>query len=164
MKNSSLKISIDGMMVRRTSLWHEKGSAMIELALIMPMFTLLLAGAADFARLAYASIEVSNAARAGVVYGMQNRNTALSLSGMKTAAINDAADVAAMTATASEKCVCTSGTTVTCANAGTTCVSPGRILQYVTVNTTATLNTLFQYPGLPSTLTLNGQATMRVEQ
>jgi Flp pilus assembly protein TadG len=54
---------------------------MIEFALIMPMFTLLLAGAADFARFAYASIEVSNAARAGVQYGMQILNTALDLTG-----------------------------------------------------------------------------------
>jgi Flp pilus assembly protein TadG len=163
MDNSNWKTPIAGTLMLRK--WRRQGgSAMIELALIMPMFTLLLAGAADFARIAYASIEISNAARAGVQYGMQNRNTALDLTGMQTAATNDAADVAAMTATASENCVCTSGTAVTCANAATTCVSPGRILQYVTVNTTAKLTTLFQYPGLPKNLTLNGQATMRVQQ
>jgi hypothetical protein len=83
---------------------------------------------------------------------------------MAQAATNDGADVAELQAVASESCVCTSGASITCANAATTCVSPGRVLQYVTVNTTASLNTLFQYPGLPTTLTLAGKAQMRVEQ
>lgn len=137
---------------------------MIELGLLMPMFTLLLAGAADFARFAYASIEVSNAARAGIQYGMQNRNTALDLTGMAQSAVNDGPDVSELKATASNFCVCTDGTSITCANAGTRCLSPARILQYVQVNTTAQLNTLFNYPGLPSTMTLAGQASARVQQ
>ena len=157
----------DGRSPRR-SIWgvlqRSDGDGMIELALMMPMFTLILAGAADFARIAYASIEVSNAARAGIQYGMQNLNTMSDLTGMKNAATNDAVDVSAMTATASDYCVCTDGTTVTCANAGTKCIAPARILHYVQVNTTAKLNTLFNYPGLPTTLTLNGQATTRVLQ
>jgi Flp pilus assembly protein TadG len=130
----------------------------------MPMFTLLLAGAADFARFAYASIEVSNAARAGVQYGMQSATTAMDTAGMAQAATNDGADVSSLKATASASCVCTDGTSITCANAATKCVAPARILQYVQVNTTAALNPLFQYPGLPTTLTLNGQASARVEQ
>ena len=137
---------------------------MIELGLLMPMFTLLLAGAADFARFAYASIEVSNAARAGIQYGMQNRNTALDLTGMAQSAVNDGPDVSELKATASNFCVCTDGTSITCANAGTRCLSPARILQYVQVNTTAQLNTLFNYPGLPNTMTLAGQASARVQQ
>ncbi len=149
---------------RRRSFRGDSGNAMIELALILPMFTLVLAGAADFARFAYASIEVSNAARAGIQYGMQNRGTAMDLTGMQLAATNDGADVSALKATASQFCVCTDGTSITCANAGTKCVGPARILQYVQVNTTAKLNPIFQYPGLPTTLTLNGQATIRVQQ
>jgi hypothetical protein len=130
----------------------------------MPMFTVLLAGAADFARLAYAGIEVSNAARAGVQYGAQNRITAMDIAGMKLAATNDGPDVTSMSATASNSCVCTSGATITCANAATACVAPARTLQYVQVNTTAAVRTLFHYPGLPATFNLTGQASMRVEQ
>jgi len=137
---------------------------MLELALLMPMFTLLLVGSADFARFVYASIEVSNAAHAGIQYGMQNRNTALDLTGMAQAAVNDGPDVSALKATAINFCVCTDGTSITCANAGTKCLSPARILQYVQVNTTAQLNCLYNYPALPTTITLNGQASARVEQ
>jgi Flp pilus assembly protein TadG len=149
---------------RRNLLHGDHGSAMIELGLLMPMFTLLLAGAADFARFAYASIEVSNAARAGIQYGMQNRNTAVDLTGMAQAAVNDGPDVSELKATAADFCVCTDGTSITCANAGTRCLSPARILQYVQVNTSAQLNTMFNYPGLPSTMNLTGQASARVQQ
>ena len=149
---------------RRGFLRGSAGNAIVELALMMPMFTLILAGAADFARFAYASIEVSNAARAGIQYGTQNRGAAMDLAGMQLAATNDGADVSALKATATQFCVCTDGTSITSANAATKCVSPARILQYVQVNTTAKLKPIFQYPGLPTTLTLNGQATMRVQQ
>jgi Flp pilus assembly protein TadG len=143
---------------------NDCGGAFVELALIMPMFTVLLAGAADFARLAYAGIEVSNAARAGVQYGAQNRITALDIAGMKLAATNDGPDVTSMNATATNSCVCTSGVTITCANAATACAAPARTLQYVQVNTTAAVSPLFHYPGLPATFNLQGQAKMRVEQ
>ncbi|MDR3776763.1 MAG: TadE/TadG family type IV pilus assembly protein [Terracidiphilus sp.] len=148
----------------RNRMLEERGQSLVELALIMPIFTVLLVGAADFARLAYAGIEVSNAARAGVQYGAQNRITALDISGMTHAATSDGPDVASMSATASNSCVCTSGATVTCANAATACVAPARTLQYVQVNTTAVVSPLFHYPGLPATFNLKGQATMRVEQ
>ena len=52
----------------------------MELALVVPVFIALLLGAAEFARLAYAGIEVSNAARAGVAYGSQSSTTAADIS------------------------------------------------------------------------------------
>lgn len=47
---------------------NEEGSALVELALSMPMLCLVLLGAAEFARVAYASIEVANAAHAAAIY------------------------------------------------------------------------------------------------
>ena len=140
------------------------GQSLVEFAVIMPTFILILVGAADFTRFAYASIEVSNAARAGVQFGAQNYLTAIDSPGMRAAAINDSPDVAALTATATNWCICTDGTAITCANGGALCHAPARIQQFVQVNTTAQLNTLFQYPGIPATLTLKGQASMRVLQ
>ncbi len=49
----------------------EKGQALVELALTFPILVMLFVGAAEFARVVYASIEVSNAAMAGVSYGAQ---------------------------------------------------------------------------------------------
>jgi Flp pilus assembly protein TadG len=47
----------------------ESGQALVELALMMPIMMLLLVGALALARVAYAAIEVSNAAKAAVQYG-----------------------------------------------------------------------------------------------
>ena len=137
------------------------GQAFVELALILPIFVLLLVGAAELGHLAYASIEVSNAARAGVQYGAQSHITASDYAGMQTAATKDGSDVTVMSATAKHFCGCSDGSASTCASGD---CAASRLLEYVQVNTTAAVHTLFHYPGVPATLTLTGQAVMRVEQ
>lgn len=143
---------------------RETGQALVELVLIFPVFILLLVGAAEFGRLAYAAIEVANAARAAAAYGSQSHITASDIAGMQTAADEDATNVTNLVVTATQLCSCSNGTAITCADAGTTCLSPGRIIEDVQVNTSASVDPLFYYPGLPKTFTLNGQAIMRVEQ
>jgi Flp pilus assembly protein TadG len=146
------------------NLRNDHGQAFVELALILPLFLLLLVGAAELGRLAYASIEVSNAARAGVAYGAQSHFTASNITGIQLAATQDAPDVPSLTATATISCTCTDGTTVTCSDAGSRCISPARILEYVTVNTAAPVDTVFHLPAIPNSVTMRGQAIMRVEQ
>jgi Flp pilus assembly protein TadG len=147
-----------------TTIRDDIGQAFVELALVLPIFILLLVGAVEVGRLAYASIEVSNAARAGVAYGSQNHTTASDTANIQVAATQDAPNITSLTATATQVCSCSSGTSITCANAGTTCVSPAHIIEYVQVQTTAPVNTLFHFPGIPSTVTFRGYAIMRVEQ
>ena len=53
----------------------EEGSALVELALSLPMLCLILLGAAEFARVAYASIEVTNAAHAAAIYAASRSGT-----------------------------------------------------------------------------------------
>ena len=53
----------------------EEGSSLIELALSMSFFTLLLLGAAELGIVIYASVEVSNGARAACQYGAMNGGT-----------------------------------------------------------------------------------------
>jgi Flp pilus assembly protein TadG len=147
----------------RRNLQKDTGQALLELALVVPIFSLLLLGAVEYGRLAYAAIEVANAARAGAAYASQNHVTAdasdpTNLANIQAAATQDAPDVGSIVATASNTCSCSDGTSgVTCANAGTTCISPGRILESVQVNTTATVN-------LGASFTLHGSANMRVIQ
>jgi Flp pilus assembly protein TadG len=162
--------------VRHAAIRSDIGQSFIELALVLPIFVLLLVGAGEFGRLAYYGIEVSNAARAGVAYGAQNHITASDNIGMQLAATNDGSNVVGLAATcpgssvnglcavATQSCTCSNGTAITCANAGTTCISPARILEFVQVNTTALVDPLIYLPGLPRSYTLNGQAVMRVEQ
>jgi Flp pilus assembly protein TadG len=153
-----------GRIRRRVATRDDVGQALIELALALPIYILLLLGSAEFALLAYASIEVSNAARAGVAYGAQSAATAADIAGMETAATNDGSNVAGLSATASQFCSCSSAaaTQVACATAPTTCAS-SRVLNYVQVNTTAAVSPPIRLPGLPITFTLRGQAIMRVE-
>lgn len=151
------------MIVSRRSAGREDGGALVELALLVPMFALMLVGAAEFGRLAYADIEVSNAARAGVAYGAQNHATASDTQGMQTAATQDAPDVTSITATASTFCSCSDGTTITCVTSSL-CVSPAHVIEYVQVNTSAPVDTGFHYPVFPTSYTLKGQAIMRVER
>ncbi len=139
----------------------EQGGSLVELVLLTPVFCILLLGAAEFGRLMYIGIEVSNAARAGVQYGAQNSSTATDISGMQTAALNDGPDVSSLAATASHYCVCSNGSASTCAN--TDC-STSRILQYVQVNTTVTVSPLFTYRLPTGSVTLTGQAVQRVLQ
>jgi Flp pilus assembly protein TadG len=141
------------------------GQAFVELALVLPIFILLLVGTAELGRLAYASIEVSNAARAGVAYGAQSHITASDITGIQLAATQDAPNITSMTPpVVTLSCSCSNGTAISCATAGTNCVSPARIIEYVQVSTAAPVNTVFHFPGIPDTVTLRGQAIMRVEQ
>src|SRR3954469_8899862 len=71
----------------------ERGSAMIELALVAPILTMLVIGVAEFGRFSYMSIEIASAARAGVQYGAQNHITASNTTAMQNAATADAANV-----------------------------------------------------------------------
>jgi Flp pilus assembly protein TadG len=153
-----------GIAAHRVGMRVDTGQALVELALTFPIFILLLVGAAEFGRLAYAAIEVSNAARAGASYGSLTHITAADFPNIKLMATKDAANLTGVVATAADFCQCSTGGTITCSSALIACPSPARIIEYVQVNTTATVGPLFHYPGLPHTFTVTGQAIMRVEQ
>jgi Flp pilus assembly protein TadG len=142
---------------------NEAGSSLVELALMFPIFLILLVGSAEFGRLAYDAIEVANAARAGAAYGAQSNITASDTAGIAQAATQDAPNVTGVVVTSSHSCVCSTGATLVCTNALANCASPARIIEYVQVNTTATVGPLFNYPGIPHTFALTGQAILRVE-
>ena len=152
------------MCSHRNAARDDKGQAFVELALVLPIFILLLVGTAEVGRIAFASIEVSNAARAGVSYGAQNHSTASDTSGIQTAATQDGPDLTDLQAVATQACTCSSGTSITCANAGTNCLAPNRIIEYVQVQTSAVVGTVFKFPGIPNSITLRGYAMMRVAQ
>ena len=143
------------------------GQGLVELALTVPLFTLLLVGAAELASVAWASIEVSNAARAGAQYGIQSHITASDTASITAVALADGTNLTGLTVTsATHFCTCSTApaTTIDCPTALTACASPATIHEFVTVNTSATVTPAFQLPGLPSTFTPTGSAIMEVEQ
>jgi Flp pilus assembly protein TadG len=160
------------------------GSAFIELAIVLPILTVLVIASAEMGRIAYAAIEVSNAARAGVAYGAQTDFTARDSAGIKLAAQDEAPDVTSLTATPVNACVCESVTTATggiartpisvCSGDSSTIATDcptstsatvvNYVVNYVSVSTSATVSTMFHYPGIPSSYSLSGYAKMRLEQ
>jgi Flp pilus assembly protein TadG len=135
------------------------GQALVELALSMPLLIGLLVGAVEFARMAFASIEVQDAAMAGVQYGAQDTTTAADTTGIQTAASNDAPDVTLGTPTVSISCICADGSASTCLS--TDC-STSAIEKIVTVQTQASFTPLIHKLGVPGTFTLHGQAVQKV--
>src|SRR4051812_39604881 len=115
----------------------ESGQALVETAFAVLLLTPVLIGGAELARVAYAAIEVANAARAGVQYGTQNGFAASDTTGIQTAAANDASNLTGFTSTASYSCVCSDGTSSTCQ--ATDCAN-SHIEQTLTVNTQATID------------------------
>ncbi len=140
---------------------NEQGNALIETAVGLTILTTLLFGAAEFGRIAYAAIEVNNAAHAGAAYGAESRTYAADLPNIQNAAVKDAPDVAGVTSTAGYSCQCSDGSASTC---GATDCTGTRILEYITVTTSGTVNPMIYVPGLPHSYTVTGHAVMMVEQ
>ena len=140
---------------------REAGQTLVETALVFPLLITILVGAAEIARVAYAAIEVANAAHAGVQYGAQTGRTAADTTGIVTAASADAANLTGMTTTSSYSCVCSDGTASTCL--ATDCTN-SQIEQILTVNTQVTYDPVIHLPGLPHTYTLKGQAIQKCTQ
>lgn len=170
--------------MRIGTLRNDRGSAFVELALVLPILTLVLIGAAELGRMAYFAIEVSDAARAGVAYGAQSPSTAPDTANIKIAAKAAAPDLpSALAVTSNDPCVCetlvtSTGSVVTTPIPVTSCggsslpatlcpvsTTAGTVninVNYVQVSTSATVSTMFNYPGIPNSFTLTGFAKMRV--
>jgi Flp pilus assembly protein TadG len=149
---------------RRDGKWKALGSvrrddaqSLVELALLMPLFILLLLGSAAFAQFAWAAVLTSNAARAGASFGAVNPTNAKNLAGIRAAAAADSVNITGLTTTRTLSCACSDGTAIAdCTQSLSVCPSPKTIINYVTVNTTSTV-TLFG-----RSFTATGQSTMVV--
>jgi Flp pilus assembly protein TadG len=144
----------------------QRGGSFIEVAVMLPIFLVLLLGIIDFARAYYLAIEVSNAARAGAQYGYQNSTTMKDTTGIRNAAGNDAPAAKSLpgwTVTSEWRCMCSDGTNLSSANSCTTrsCSGGTHQVNYLKVNTSVTYTLWFPLLGmLPASIPLSGQATM----
>ncbi len=140
---------------------RERGSAIIEFSLLCPVLFVLALGVADFSRAFYASIAVNNAARAGAQYAVREKYT--DVAGIKTAAVDDANLSGFTTAnvTPAYYCQCPGTSSRLACSATLTCAGGLGFELYVDIKTNYTFTTLVRYPGVPSSVTLNGRAQMR---
>lgn len=142
---------------------------MVEMALVAPVLIVLFLIIADGGRMFFAYLEVVGAARTGAQYGAQTLVTAADNSGMVSHALAAAPNLS-VSATATNYCCCTSGSTCTqFSNSSSTIYTSSCAEQppcsdwrrYVQVNTTGTFKTLCKYPGLPSSFTFNAESILR---
>jgi len=149
-------------MNRRTSLesilTDVEGASFVELALVLPLFLLMLIPVVDLGRGFYAAIEVASAAHAGAMYGVENPSDT---DGMISAAKAGASNLANISATAAYGCECSDGTSVVDSCTSTPSCTYNYVT-YVDVAVTSPYRTVFGYPGLPSSMNITREFRLRV--
>ena len=163
----------------RTKKWSQaiqenRGAALVEFALVLPLLVLLCLAAGDFGRLYFHAVTVVNAASSAVHWGSLDSGFAAQSDVMEDRAIRDAGDLTGVSATASMFCDCppadpddftTDPTPVDCDLAGDeeTCTDYGLPRVYVRTDVRQTFQTVGPYPGIPSSSELSRSAFMRVD-
>lgn len=147
----------------------ESGQSLIELAVSLPLFLVIIAGTAEMANIAWAAIQINNAARAGAQFASQNHANAVDTTNITQTAKNDAPSITNMQVTSQQTCTCVDSTgTAGTPDPGctttttTTCPSPNTIMIAVQVNTQAAITPFMHYAGLPASYTIKGRAIMGV--
>jgi Flp pilus assembly protein TadG len=138
----------------------EPGTALVELAIVLPLLVLFAIGAAEFGRLYFAAITVANAARAGAQFGAQNAVSSSNFAGMTAAAQNEAGDIGTISNFPSRFCRCPDGSVPSCTGS---CGSYGTPQVFVKDSVAKTINLILRYPGLPSSVTISRAAIFRVQ-
>src|SRR5438874_10744613 len=155
----------------------QSGQALIELAFVVPMLLALALGVIEIGRYAYIGILVGNAAHAGAVYGAQSLPTSVDTTGISNAALYDFSgdttdatrtngqNASKLTVTSAVTCGCDSVgvvTSVGCNAAGAGTCATGHWVVVLTVTATGTFNSLFNYPGIPASITVTTSSQIRL--
>jgi Flp pilus assembly protein TadG len=139
----------------------EHGTSLVEMAVLLPLFAVLLFVAVDFGRACYIAIEVAGAARAGAMYGSQD---VTDTTGIENAARDAAPDVAANLSVNAPTCSveCLDGTNYAagCSTAPP-CATGVSYVYIVSLTVTGTYSPLVPWPGIPSSLSFSSSASMR---
>jgi Flp pilus assembly protein TadG len=158
--------------VMRFRFWREdRGDALVEVALIVSLVLFpMLVGIVELGITVFDSIEISNAAHAGAMYGMISSTYAANSTGITTAAQAEAPEFnTALGVAPSIFYVCSSSiggtqySTQTAANTACTGAS-NHSLEFVQVSTSATITPAIRCPGLPNSFILRGYSAMEVAQ
>jgi Flp pilus assembly protein TadG len=154
----------------------ESGQALIETAIASSLLVILLLGAVELGRMAYAAIEVSNAAKAAAQYGSMNGGaflntdaTGLDATGMLNAAQADAGNLGTAVqwnGNPTYSCTCSgTGTALCTAPAIPSGCTTSHLVITVKANVKATFNPLIYIPYWTKTgIVLYGSAQQQVLQ
>lgn len=139
-------------------LHRTEGASFVELALVLPLFLLILFPAVDLGRAFYASIEVASAAHAGAIHGLANPND---VNGMVSAAKAGISNLSNISVSASYACECSDGTSVS-PSCSTIPTCAYNYVTYVDVIATVGYSPMFGYVGLPSSMNISREVRLRV--
>jgi Flp pilus assembly protein TadG len=153
-------------------LGNNAGTATVELSLLLSLFGFpLLLGTVETSMLLHDSIEVSNAAHAGAMYGMMSSTFAADTAKIKAIAQADASDIGAnlvVTPTSYYACSAAIDGAQYATEGAASAVCPSgaanHYLQFIQVVTSASITAPIQIAGLPKTLILSGSSVMEVEE
>ncbi len=164
---------------------RDGGQTLLEFALLLPMLMLVAVGIVDMGRAIYYTICVNNGATAGAEFASRDEISASNTTGIKNTAICDANGgsppptgtchngiLTVANVIVNHGCACDTGIGTSCnpmpgngTCGGMSCNASGQlIVECVQVKTTATYSPLFYWPGIPNSLTANGNAIMRVRK
>ncbi|MGF1702934.1 pilus assembly protein [Photobacterium makurazakiensis] len=154
-------------MSRQLNIETQKGLAIVEATIVLPVLLFLLLIVLDFGRVMYAGVITSSAVRHAAGYGALNPSLSIDYTGMVNAALNDAsnlplneANTQALTVNASRICRCDNLIAeVDC----TTASCSSQLEVYVEVSATRNFNTLISYPFVPSSIQLQRTALVRLQ-
>lgn len=144
----------------------DRGSSIIEFAILAPILVFFLVGLIETGRFAYFAILAANAARAGAQYGAQDLETAYDTGGIAQAAFQDGQSLANWEnggghITVNQLCA-TDGSAPQACSTPWGASPPQNTVYYVQVEVTGTFTSLLQFPGLPGHLPISGSCTLRV--
>ena len=149
---------------RINGLWGASaGVSAIEFAMVAGILSVLLLGIVDFGRGFWEQMQVGEAARAGAAYAANEGFAGYNSTNIQSAATG-ATSLSGVQATPSSPfCGCPSVSSgITTSTCGAACASGGTAGHYVTVTAQASFATLFTWPGLARSITLNSSATVRI--
>jgi len=132
-----------------------RGSALLELAIAIPILILFTMGVVDYARVYYASIAVASAAMAGAQYGAPYDSSDSIIVGAR----RDAGSVTLDSVATVRFCRCPDNVPADCATGN--CGTYGEVQQYDSVRVRKDVDLLIRYLGLPSRITIVRAAVAR---
>jgi Flp pilus assembly protein TadG len=123
-----------------------RGTAVAELAIVLPLLGFFMVIGIDFARVFCHSLTIANAARNGAIYGSQSMTASGDYNGIKAAALADCAGMSPTPQVLDQEIV-----SDTYGN------------QYVKVTVTYAFSTITDYPFVPSALTIQQSCQIRIQ-
>ena len=138
-----------------------KGTAVTEFVLLAPLLMLMMAGAADFARVSYHAIAIVNSSEVGSFWGIQSNVFAVLHDQINQVANDDAGDLEGVSSSSSIYCDCPGGVEVDCLTGS--CGGYGLPRLYSRTLVQQSFELMIPWPGIPNPVVIGKETFVRVQ-